>query len=208
MLDVLPLLVRPGQYRAHFTVTDLGDSSRGMRVDTIFVENKNRDSELTISDLSLAYGLTPTDSPADVAHPKIKNGYYVEPNPSGIFAPEDSMMYLYGEIYNLQPAPLLYQVHVWILTPFGEVVRDLGIEQLEPPGALLVYGLKISDLPRGVWHLVAVEVDHGLSTATVRKLFWLGTGMVTDSARAVEPFDEKDAMLNRRFIVYSRRRTS
>ena len=204
VLDVLPLLLRPGQYQAQFTVTDLGDSSRGTRLDTLFVENKNRESELTISDLALAYRLTPTDAPADVAHLKIKNGYYVEPNPSGIFAPEDSMLYLYGEIYNLKPTPALYQVHLWILDPFGEVVRDLGIEQLEPPGetALLAYGLRIDDLPRGIWHTVAVEVDHGLSTATMRKPFWLGTGMLSDSARAVEPFDEKDAMLNRRFIVY------
>lgn len=204
VLDIMPFLMSPGRYVAQFTVSDLADSSRGTRLDTIVVENKNHDSELTLSDLALAYRLTPTDAPADPAHPKIKNGYYVEPNPSGIFAPEDSMLYLYGEIYNLKPAPALYQVHLWILDPFGEVVRDLGIEQLEPPGetALLAYGLRINDLPRGIWHTVAVEVDHGLSTATMRKPFWLGTGEITDSARAVQPFDENDAMLNRRFIVY------
>lgn len=205
VIDVLPMYLRPGTYRVQLSVEDLADSSRGQRLDTVVVENKNRDSDLTLSDLTLAYRLSPTDAPSDPAHPKIKNGYYVEPNPSGIFAPEDSLLCIYAEIYNLAPAPALYQVHLWILDPFGAVVRDLGIEQLEPPGetALLVYGLRIDDLPRGIWHTVAVEVGHGLSNATMRKQFWLGTGKQADLAtRAVGPFNEKDAMLNRRFICY------
>lgn len=203
VLDVLPLFLRPGTYRAQFTISDLGDSSRGVREDTIRVENKNRETELTLSDVTLAYRLTPTEAPSDPAHPKIKNGYYVEPNPSGIFAPEDSLLCLYAEIYNLAATPALYQVHLWILDPFNQVVRDLGIEQLEPPGetALLVYGLRIDDLPRGIWHTVAIEVEHGLSVATLRKQFWLGTGLA-DPARSVGPFNDKDAMLNRRFIAY------
>lgn len=204
VIDVLPMLLPPGRYQARLTVTDLGNQALGARVDTVLVEDKNRAEELTLSDLQLAYKLSPTDAPSDPAHPKIKNGYYVEPNPSSIFAPEDSLLYLYGEIYNLSGPPALYQVHMWILDPFGQVVKDLGVEQLEPPGetALLVYGLRIDDLPRGVWHAVAIEVEHGLSTAYVRKPFWLGTGVVADTNLATQPFDERSAMENRRFIVY------
>lgn len=204
VIDVLSLYIPAGTYQARLHVMDLGIANEGVRLDTLVVGDKNRTQELTLSDLQFAYHIEPTDGPADPSRPKIKNGYYVEPNPSSIFAPEDSLLYLYGEIYNLQPTPAMYYVHLWILDPFGNVVKDLGPEELERPGetALLVYGLRIDDLPRGIWHTVAIEVEHGLRSASVRRPFWLGTGAQTGSDRATQPFDENDAALNRRFILY------
>ena len=204
VIDVLPLYLPPGLYLARLHIQDLGSDSEGFRVDTFEVADKNRPKDLTLSDLQFAYRIEATDAPPDPARPKIKNGYYVEPNPSSIYAPEDSLLYLYGEIYNLDSLPANYYVHLWILDPFGTVLKDLGLEELERPGetALLVYGLRIDDLPRGVWHTVAIEVDHGISTATTRRMFWLGTGIQTEQERATLPFDEKDAAANRRFIVY------
>jgi GWxTD domain-containing protein len=203
VIDVLPLYLRAGVYYADLTITDLSGEDTGRRVDTLFIADKNRAGVLTMSDLQFAYRIDPVDESGGQG-PKIKGGYYVEPNPADIFAPEDSLLFLYGEVYNLREQHATYHVQLWILDNTGQIEKDLGPELLNRPGesALLVYGLRIDDLARGQWHTVALEVEHGLQTVTSRRSFWLGTGVDSIVDRRDRPFTDEDALANRRFIVY------
>jgi GWxTD domain-containing protein len=203
VIDVLPLYLTAGVYYADLTITDLSTEHTGSRVDTLFIADKNRVGALTMSDLQFAYRIDAVgDSVAQ--GPKIKGGYYVEPNPTDIYAPEDSNLFLYGELYNLSEKHSTYRVQLWILDDAGRIEKDLGPELVNRPGesALLVYGLRIDDLARGRWHTVALEVEHGIETVTSRRSFWLGTGVDSAASRSERPFTEEDALTNRRFIVY------
>jgi GWxTD domain-containing protein len=203
VIDVLPLYLSAGVYYADLTITDLSGEDAGSRVDTLFIADKNRAGALTMSDLQFAYRIDPVSGP-EAQGPKIKGGYYVEPNPTDIYAPEDSNLFLYGELYNLSEDHATYMVQLWILDDAGQIEKDLGPELLNRPGesALLVYGLRIDDLPRGRWHTVALEVEHGIQTVTTRRSFWLGTGIDSVASQTERPFTEEDALTNRRFIVY------
>jgi GWxTD domain-containing protein len=111
---------------------------------------------------------------------------------------------LYAEVYNLEPDPPEYYVHIWVLDRFGGIVRDLGIDTVTRPGesALLVYGLQLAGLAQGERHMLALEVEHGENVATARDSFWLGIGPAGSVAGAQKEFTEADAKLNQQFITY------
>jgi len=202
IIDVLPLYLKAGTYRAELEITDMTSGDQGRRVDELIVRDKGATDSLMLSDLQFAYSLQPVaDDQAQPASAKYKNGYLVEPNPSDVFAPDDSILFLYGELYNLAAMPDSYSVHMWVLDNNGDIVRDMGIEWIARPGesALLVYGIPLTDLQPDQWHVVAVEVGQGEARATARRRFLLGTGAVE-----VEPFEftEEHAELNRKLIAY------
>ena len=202
IIDILPLYLKAGTYRAELEITDMASGDQGRRVDELIVRDMGAIDSLMISDLQFAYSLQPvTDDQASPASAKYKNGYLVEPNPSDVFAPEDSILFLYGELYNLATMPDSYSVHMWILDDYGDIVRDMGTEWIARPGenALLVYGIPLADLLPDQWHVVAVEVDQGEATATARRRFLLGTGAVKP---VEEEFTEEQAELNRKLIAY------
>jgi GWxTD domain-containing protein len=205
IIDVLHLYLPPGRYRAHLSVTDAASGDTGGDSDDLVVHDMNRTDSLLVSDLQLAYRIDNVGDDADAAqNVKVKNGYFVEPNPSRIYAPDDSLLLFYAELYNLEPDPPVYQVHIWVLDRFGGIVRDLGLQSVERPGesALLVYGLKLAGLAQGERHMLALEVEQGDQVVTARDSFWLGIGPADKAAGAQKEFTEEDAKLNLQFISY------
>jgi len=205
VIDVLRLYLRPGQYLAHLQIDDIGSGRSGRRTDSLSVPDKNRSDSLVLSELQFAYSIhAVNDAEIQSANYKVKNGYYVEPNPSGVYAPEDSTLLLYAELYNLESRFPTYNVHIWVLDRFGGIVKDLGTETLDRPGesALLVYGLRIDNLSHGEPYMLACEVEQGEQVVTARRPFWLGIGARAPVASAESAFTEEDAELNRRLIAY------
>ena len=124
IFDVLPLVVAPGLYRAKLFVRDLiGDADGTFELDSVQVRDyPSAGDTLFMSDLQLAYDIRYVSD--TLTSQKVKNGYYIEPNPGGLYAPEDSVVYFYGELYNLLPEPTSFRVHLWILNRAGDVVKE------------------------------------------------------------------------------------
>lgn len=207
IFDVMALLLPPGTYRATLTVTDLvGEVSGATELDTVQIRRfGNVGDSLVMSDLQLAYRI---DYVADTlvarTAQKVKNSYYIEPNPAGLYAPEDSVLYFYGELYNLPPEPTSYRVRMWILNTAGDIVKNIEPRFAPRLGesALLTYGLAITDLKPGLRYQLAVEVDFGDHSVSSRKYFWLGSGAASPTASAEEPFTDADARFNEQFLAH------
>jgi GWxTD domain-containing protein len=205
IFDVLSLYLRPGVYGAHLRVQDQLSGDVGENhIARFAVRDLGTTDALALSDLEFAYGIRWVGDSATAAPAKVKNRYYIEPNPSNFYAPEDSLLYFYGEVYNIEPDPGAYTVHVLILDRFGGLVKDLGPQIVARPGesALLTYGVRIQDLEPNARYTVAVEVDHGDQSASVRDSFWLGGSVMLPVASAQESFTEEDAALYLRLLQY------
>jgi len=207
IFDVMPLLVPPGVYGATVTVTDLvADVSGTAKVDTVRVRRfGNVGDSLLLSDVQLAYRIDfVRDTVVARNAQKVKNGYYVEPNPASVYAPADSVLFYYAELYNLQPEPTSYRVRMWILNTAGDVLKQLDPRFAPRLGesALLTYGLSIADLAPGLRYQLAVEVDHGDRSVAARKYFWLKQGAASPTASAEVPFTDADAKFNEKFLAH------
>lgn len=204
VLDVIPRYLAPGTYDVRLVVTDLASADSGWsELNRIVLRPLGAVDTLALSDLQFGYDLRYVGDGDLGASVKVKNGFYMEPNPSHLYSPEDSILWLYAELYNLAPDPFAYTVHVWVLDPKGDVVKDLGVDTLPRPGesALITYGIKLSDL-EAQWNRVAIEVDHGDQSVTARDSFWIGSGAQAPSSAAQDEFTEEDAELHQKFIAY------
>jgi GWxTD domain-containing protein len=195
----------PGLYRATLSVADLvGDAGGEMQIDTVHVRAYEQPGDtLLLSDLQLAYKIQFVGD--TLASQKVKNGYYIEPNPGGLYAPEDSVIFFYGELYNLAPEPTSFRVRLWILNTAGDVVKQLPPRFAPRLGesALLTYGLGLGDLPVGARYQLAVEVDQGDRSVSGHKYFWLGHGAAGPPVASTdEPFTDEDAEFNEHFLAH------
>jgi GWxTD domain-containing protein len=202
VFDVTYFYLLPGDYVITLRLTDVETKTKGEWKDTVHVLALGRTDSLALSDLELAYRIQPAGD--TVASPMVKNGYLVVPNPSGLYAPEDSLLSFYAELYNIKPEPETFQVHIWVLNTSGDVVKDLGVQEAKRPGenALLNYAVRIDNLDPGARYTLALEVDHGSYSTNARKAFWLGTGVTTPQTFEKEEFAEEDATFNRQFLAY------
>lgn len=204
IIDVIRLYLPPGAYRSHLSVSDLIGGQKGERTDLFVVRDVNRSDSLNVSDLQFAHQIRTSGFDLDADNAKVKNGYFVEPNPSAMYAPEDGVMYYYAELYNLNPALPTYSLHMWLLDRFGDVVVDVEAMANETFGesALLTYGIGISDLKLGERYILALEVEQGDQVITARDSFWIGTGAGIVQAGAQEIFSEDAADLYEHVIVH------
>lgn len=204
VFDVIPAYLQPGVYDVTLTVTDVESKDTGSVSTRITVPDFRETGQLALSDIQLAYKVSYVGD--SLSSPKVKNGYFVEPNPSGLFVPEDSILHIYSELYNISSEPQDFKVHIWVLQSNGEVVKDLGTQSVNRPGesALLTYGILVSNLEPGANYILALEVDHGDQSVAVKKGFTLQRFMrpALASTTADEEFTPELAELHRHLMAY------
>lgn len=204
VFDVIHAYLPPGVYDVTLTVTDVESKDAGTVTSRMLVSNYGQTDHLALSDIQLAYKVRYVGD--SLSSPKIKNGYFVEPNPSGLFVPEDSVLHFYSELYNIGADPQEFNVHIWVLKANGDVVKDLGVREVRRPGesALLTYGILVSNLEAGNTYMLALEVDHGEQSSAVKKTFALQSFATQGPAAtaADEEFTEELAEMHRHFMAY------
>lgn len=204
IIDVLRLYLPPAEYVSTLTIADLVGGKKGSRTDRFVVRDMNRTGSLNLSDLQFAHQIRTSGFDLKADNVKVKNGYFVEPNPSAMYAPEDGVLYFYAELYNLQASLPTYSVHMWILDRFGDVIVDVEAVANEAHGesALLTYGIGIADLKLGERYILALEIEQGDQVVTARDSFWLGTGAVIVQKGPQETFTEEIAELYEHVISH------
>ncbi|HWR82860.1 MAG TPA: GWxTD domain-containing protein [Candidatus Deferrimicrobium sp.] len=168
---------KPGKYSTRLRVIDVAGGRHGdVFLGDLIVEPIEK-SRPTLSGLTMAYSMTYVgDSVTGLSARLVKSGYLVIPNPLSAFSPdEDSVAYLYGEVYNLalaQGASREFQLTVVVRDQTGSVFKDFGTLVREKPSASAVIAerFELADWPPGRYRVEVTVVDlpSGLAdTATV-----------------------------------------
>lgn len=175
IFNKLALMVSPGTYAARVTVIDAVSKRQGTyHVDKIVVET-NKDGRLAIGGACVAYDVrfVGEDSP-DLNPRYAKNGFHVIANPVSVFAESDTVIYVYGEIYNLQFSPenaTQYQLSVDILDDRDSLYQSLGSRFSRKPGksAVIFASFDIRDFGLGVYkvQLIASDFDSKQADTTL-----------------------------------------
>jgi GWxTD domain-containing protein len=159
-------LARPGRYSARLTVIDVASKRRGEFFLGDFVVDSIETDRIVIGGVSLAYSLEYVGENDSGPNSRlIKSGYKVIPNPVSIFSREDdSVIYLYGEVYNLAysedtPSKCELSFSAWDET--GKLFRHFDSETLEKPGssAVIAKSFEVTNWLPGRYHLQIVALD-------------------------------------------------
>lgn len=170
LFNTLTMFARPGLYTARLQVID----AVSKRENEVFYEKVVADaagSQLTIGGERLAYRIRAVDpdSNGGLKH-LVRNGLEILTNPVGLFGMKDTVMYIYGEIYNLaydSTEPSKYSLGYRILDTDGYQVRDLGYSMKQKPGqsAVIAQRFEIGDLTAGFYTLETSVGDAGTGQA-------------------------------------------
>jgi len=208
-ITVQGFLLDPGYYELVVNITDL-ETRR-----TVVQKNHLRlrrfsDDALSISDLELARDIQPDQ---DAENPFVKNGRFVEPNPSRAYGYLASTISLYYELYGLaEPkggAGDSIIVKYTIRTP-GGAVRKVVQRRTRKPGTSCVHSvvLPIADLSGGRY-IVEVEArDSAYPEYAVRsrKEFVLGWDLLTLGSYSTDELIDQLALVASEQEVASLRR--
>jgi GWxTD domain-containing protein len=162
IIDLYALFLLPGQYRCKVNVKDLHSGIEGDREYDIDIRSFTGEG-IKLSDIQLGYRIMPRKQQGRF----IKNGYYVLPNPSGIYGPTWPNLYYYTEIYNLsdlqEGSDSCYTVTTIIKDNAGTVVKEMPAKRRIRKGMSVVevghmyVGTLISDS----YHLQIIIRDNG-----------------------------------------------
>lgn len=165
IFNKIDLLCKPGIYNARITVIDVVSKNKG----TFYIENINvippPKDNINISGVNLAYMLHYVGTEGMEKYPNtFINGYSVFINPIAVFSQKDTMMHVYGEIYNLSYTDNSngkYQILYNALRENGELYKMLGSSINKKPGSSVVFtkGFNISDIPKGHYDLQIIAAD-------------------------------------------------
>ncbi len=153
--EVYPL--KPGGYDLTLRITDLNSGRVGEVRKEISIEDWP--DRLTLSDIQLAIAVEQDT----VGGSFVKRGLRVTPNPARQFGNSRSLLYSYGEIYNLEGEQ--YEVKYSVLDRKGSLVKTLPSRKFSTPGpiALEVGAINVIALPAGEYSL-KVEVNDGVGS--------------------------------------------
>jgi len=174
IFNKLSLFLKPGEYTARLTIIDAVSKKTGEQFfNKIRIKPIVKD-ELRISDLNLAYSIEKIKDSASVNIRLVRNGLHIVPNPNRIFSEEDTVIFLYGELYNLaysNESHGTYRTTYIILDEQGAVFRNLGSKQTDKPGnsTVIAESFDIKRWPVGLYHLkvVANDIETGNSDSSL-----------------------------------------
>ncbi len=169
-------LAEPGRYSARLTVVDVAGKRTGEFFMGDFVVDSIETERLIIGGVSLAYSLEYVGENDSGSNSRlIKSGFRVIQNPVSIFSQEDdSIVYLYGEVYNLaysEGAPSECELSFSVRDETGNQFRHYGHQILQKPdsSAVIVKSFAITDWPPGRYDIQIVASDRttgGVDTAS------------------------------------------
>lgn len=172
----LIMAVRPGKYSARVSVIDAFDKSTGEAFISEFVVKPPEKDKLSIDGCYLAYSAEYVGRDTAAGNRRLaKNGYQIIPNPASVFDSKDSVIWVYGEVYNLFYSPTDYSKYVTtytVLDDLGLEFRQVGRRVGRKPGntAVLVEEIDIKGWPSGLYSLRIEVVDSASMQTDVASL--------------------------------------
>jgi GWxTD domain-containing protein len=179
LFNRLSMMIAPGIYSANLTVIDIvGKGEGSFLYDRIEVE-PIVDDHLNLSNLELAYRIKIIeDSSIEYNTRLLKNSREVIPNPMAVFSEEDSAIYIYAELYNLQfdeGKNDSFSLHYQVFESDGMPYFDYGKTSQIKPGSssVITNALDVSSFEPGKYDLSLIVDDFssGMSDTTVKRFF-------------------------------------
>jgi GWxTD domain-containing protein len=195
VFNKLSMKLKPAVYSAILTVMDVVNKREGtFAYDRLEIPPVERD-RLSLSMIELAYNIRSIDELPAPNSRLVKSGREVIPNPMGIYGADDSALYVYAEVYNLnynEDSPGKYAVSYKASDPQGFLKFDFGRSEREMTGSSAVISarLEIPDWEPGKYDLALIVED-------------LTNGMVDTTKRRFIIFPQHD--LPTEFVQYSMR---
>ncbi len=173
--DKAGMYLREGKYDLEIAITDLAGEKQLNQAFPFHV-NRFSDDKLDISDIELALEIKRSSEESKF----VKNGYFVFPNPYGLYGFQWPLLSYYCEIYNLSPldpkTDSTYSAGAVILNDAGEIIQELpGQTRIRKAGSLVETGSAVvSSLVSGRYTIRLEITDHGVSdTVFVQKTFYV-----------------------------------
>jgi len=164
LFNRLYLMLPPGVYNGELTVIDPVSKNEGLfYYDRIEIDSIRGD-DLNISGIEFAHSIKIVDPQKSKGSRLVKNGREVIPNPMGIYSHNDSILYVYAEIYNIpyeeenrDSLILSYKV----FTATDSLYTDYGqVRQLKPGSSSVVSNmLNIRGIEPGKYDLKLIALD-------------------------------------------------
>jgi GWxTD domain-containing protein len=186
LFNKLYFMLNPGIYKGKLTVIDVSSKKEGAFLyDRINVAAPDT-TKMSLSSLELAYNIRMIDDSILSDNIRMaKNGREVIPNPMGVFSEDDSLIYVYAELYGMHFGGALsgkFQLNYKIYKNDGSLQIDYGYIQLEKPGysSVLSNALIIKGWPPERYNLTltATDLETGLSTEKSRRFIIFPKGGV------------------------------
>ena len=202
LFNKLSLMAEPSVYSARVTVIDVVSKREGEAfIQTIVVEPPEK-KKLSLSELALAFNIVRIDDTIYTESRMARNGFYITPNPVGVYSVNDSLMFIYGEIYNLSFDSTtidtgLVRLSFQVIDEHDNLFQSFGQREIRIPGTTAGYAekLDIKHWPRGLFRLRIVAEE--LKTKAVDTMYHVfriiaPSEVVALAERQVnpDPFDE------------------
>ena len=175
LFNKLFLLLPPGVYKGRLDVIDVSSKKEGSflydRIEVLPVPTK-----LALSNLELAYDIKVLEEGQQPSNPRmVKNQREIIPSPMGIFSRDDTVIYVYAELYNIPYDSAVkddFQINYRVYRSDGSLHFDFGDIIDEKPGfsAVITNILNISGWQSGKYdiELTATDLKSGTSAAVSR----------------------------------------
>jgi hypothetical protein len=161
IVDIYALYLPPGRYRCITTIKYLFSGIQGSTECEIKIDSFKSDM-IKISDIQLGYHIVSQKKAGQF----VKNGYYILPNPSGVYGLKWPNLYYYAEIYNLSSLQAdqdsTYTVSVCIKDDAGTIIKEMPKKQKIRRGASIaeVGRINVGSLFSGPYQLQVTVIDN------------------------------------------------
>ncbi len=173
LFDKLVLPIEKGAYYINITAVDDVSKRSGFYSLMVKVPDYTSDDFIS-SDIELAHFIKSIDPDSDpqINDRLLKEDRMVLPNPTAVYAGDDSLLYLYCELYNLSAIDSGYNsffVQTEVKDINGTLVKDYGKKKFTKPGSSAVFSdaYDISLLRPGTYTIVLTAVDMDTRNQTV-----------------------------------------
>ena len=193
--DIFTGSLIPGNYDLTIMVSDVNSNTSGKRKIKMVVPAYSQD-QLEISTIELAYNVTEADG-----GPFDKAGKKIIPNTRNVFSHDDTIVYFYAELYNLDRSMENYTLDIRIYDSNNNLYKNIPIATrpiLEKP-AIILNGINISAFRVGLYNL-QVNAYSGDDSTFTSKIFEVSPGKleweIAREKRELADFPEADKITN------------
>ncbi|MEP0828502.1 MAG: GWxTD domain-containing protein [bacterium] len=213
LFNKLSMMLPAGVYKGKLSVIDVSSKKEGAFLyDRIEIPPVIYD-RLSLSSLELASRIeTVDDSAGRYNNRLVKNGYEIIPNPMGIYSEDDSVIYVYAELYNLAYDTLseqTFKISYRALRSDGSLMQDFGEIIKEKPGAtsVIANALSIENWPAGRYLLSLTATDpstNGVASAYSRFMIFPRSGVLPEAVKYTmkSPLDTASLEMKSNLVRY------
>lgn len=165
VFNKLAMMTRPGNYRARLTVIDAVSKRQGEFFLKDILAEPAPVGKISIGGTCVAYSIRYVGAESEAYSPRLlKNGFYIVHNPVSIFTKQDTVLYVYGEVYNLSydPANVTgYRLEIAAVDAEGEIFDSFGSRIAKKPGksAVITESFNIAGYGLGSYSIRVIASD-------------------------------------------------